>query len=115
MTRHFSHATFVILACFVMLMAAGCDRFTAETPSDQLPPLPEQCSSLSAQHMNALIASYAASQASQLQITRVANEFAQCLQNEGFSRGDAKGMIKKNEALAKEEVEKSGGKGVHVY
>jgi len=107
----------LIALFFLMLMiVGGCDTltFTTETPPDKLPPVPERCVTLYNTHKNALLIAYSSAEASQMQVARVANEFAQCMENEGLSRSDAKGILKKNEAEAKQEVEKNGEPGVHV-
>ena len=104
---------------FLMLMiVAGCDMLTTttETPPDKLPPVPEKCMTLYNTHKNALLVAYSSAEASQMQVARVANEFTKCMENEGLSRADAKGILKKNEADAKSEVEKSeepGAGGFH--
>jgi hypothetical protein len=102
----------VALVCF--MLGTGCDMLTQEVPADKLPPVPEKCQSLSDQHKNALAAAYSSAEASQMQVARVANHFAQCMQDEGLSRAEAKGILKKNETEAKQEIEKSGGQGVYV-
>jgi len=99
---------------FLMLMTvSGCDKLTttAETPPDKLPPVPEKCMTLYNTHKNALLQSYSSAETSQMQVARVANEFSQCVENEGLSRADAKGLLKKNEADAKEEADKKVGPG----
>jgi hypothetical protein len=101
-------------AALVFLILAGCDMLTSDIPPDKLPPVPEKCQSLSDQHKNALSAAYTSVGASQMQVTRVANEFAQCLQDEGLSRAEAKGILKKNEAEAKAAADKSGGNDVYM-
>ena len=102
--------SFISAALFIitLVLLNGCDKlpFTEETQPDQLPPMPEKCISFSIKHKNALLISYSSAEASQLQTVRVANELAQCLESEGFSRADVKGMIKKNEADTREDVEK---------
>ena len=97
-----------------LMLGAGCDMLTQEVPADKLPPVPEKCQSLSDTHKNALSAAYSSAEASQMQVARVANQFAQCMQDEGLSRAEAKGILKKNEAEAKQEIEKGGGEGVYV-
>ena len=94
----------------MVMLVAGCDSLTTttETPPDKLPPVPEKCMTLYNTHKNALIIAYSSAETSQMQIARVANEFAQCMENEGLSRADAKGLLKKNEADAKQEAEKNG-------
>jgi len=105
----------LIALFFLMLMiVAGCDMLptTTETTPDKLPPVPENCMTLYNTHKNALLIAYSSAEASQMQVARVANEFTQCMENEGLSRADAKGILKKNEADAKQEVEKSEDSGV---
>ncbi|OGW25917.1 MAG: hypothetical protein A2X59_02345 [Nitrospirae bacterium GWC2_42_7] len=102
--------TFLIFITFY-----GCDTFIPEVPPENLPPVPDKCITLSNKHMNALIIAYKSVEVSQLQVTKVANEFAQCMQDAGLSRGEAKGILKKNEAAAVEEAEKSSANDVHVF
>lgn len=99
------------LFLLMLMVASGCDNLTptTATPPDKLPPVPEKCMTLFNTHKNALLVAYSSAEASQMQVARVANEFTQCMESEGLSRADAKGILKKNEAEAKQEVEKSGG------
>ena len=99
----------ISLFVLMLMIVAGCDKLTTttETPPDKLPPVPEKCMTLYSAHKNALLVAYSSAEASQMQVARVANEFAQCMENEGLSRTDAKGILKKNEADAKQELEKS--------
>lgn len=102
--------TFLIFITFY-----GCDKFTSEVPTEKLPPVPDKCISLSNKHMNAMLIAYKSVEVSQLQVTKLANEFAQCMQDAGLSRAEAKGILKKNEAAAVEEAEKSSASDVHVF
>jgi hypothetical protein len=99
----------IVLLFLMLMIIAGCDMLTTttETPPDELPPVPENCVTLYRAHKNALLIAYSSAEASQMQIARVANEFTECVENEGLSRADAKGMLKQNEAEAKQEAEKS--------
>jgi hypothetical protein len=103
----------IALFLLMLMIVTGCDMLTTttETPPDKLPPVPEKCMTLYNTHKNALLVAYSSAEASQMQVARVANEFTQCIENEGLSRADAKGMLKKNEADAKLEVEKIGDPG----
>ena len=105
--------TLSVLFFLMLMILTGCDMFTTstETPPDKLPPVPEKCMTLFTAHKNALLVAYSSPEASQMQIARVANEFTQCMENAGLSRADAKGMLKKNEAEAKQEAEISGDPG----
>jgi hypothetical protein len=102
----------VIILCAELMLAGGCDMFEKEVPPENLPPVPEKCQPLSDEHKNAVIAATSSVQASQTQIAMIANRFAQCMQDEGLSRAEAKGVLKKNEAEARREGEKSGGQDV---
>ena len=105
---------FISLFFLMLIIAAGCDTLTTttETPPDKLPPVPEKCMTFYNMHKNALLVAYSSAEASQMQVARVANEFTQCMENEGLSRADAKGILKKSEADAKQEVETNREPGV---
>jgi hypothetical protein len=81
-----------------------------EIPPGQLPPIPDECMGLSESHTNALFGAYTTGQVSQLQITRAANTFYECLKDAGLSNSEAKGIIKNKENTLKVELEK-GQKG----
>jgi hypothetical protein len=102
------------LVCLMLLFGAGCDMLSQDIPPEKLPPVPEQCVALSNQHKNALQAAYSSVRASQMQVARIANEFSQCMQDQGLSKAEAKGILKKNEEDAKGEVEKSGNEDFTV-
>jgi hypothetical protein len=93
----------------------GCDILTEEIPPEKLPPVPENCISLSNQYTQALLVAYTSAQASQLQITRLANTFAECMQTAGLSKAEAKGIIKNIEMTTREKVDKDKGQDVFVY
>jgi hypothetical protein len=93
------------LLSLILMICAGCDMFTQEIPPEDLPPVPENCRTLSNTHKNALLSAYSSVNASQMQVARVANEFAKCMQDEGLSRAEAKGILKKNETEARQETE----------
>lgn len=97
----------ISLFVLMLMLVAGCDKLSTvtATPPDKLPDVPENCVDLSNQHKKVLFAAYSSVNASQLQISFAANKLAQCLEDEGLSRADAKGIIKKNEADVKQEVE----------
>ncbi len=96
-------------ASLVLMLTWGCDMLGQEVPPEKLPPVPEKCRPLSDEHRDAVIAATSSVKASQTQISFIANRFAQCMQDEGLSRAEAKGLIKKNEAEARQAGEKSGG------
>jgi hypothetical protein len=102
------------VACLMLAITAGCDVLEQAVPPEKLPPVPEKCRQLSNEHKNALAAAYTSVGASQVQVARVANEFAQCLQDEGLSRGEAKGILKENEAEAKQEAEQGSTRDVYI-
>ncbi len=103
---------FAALGSLVLIFAVGCDMFEKEVPEDKLPPVPEKCQPLADEHRNAVMAAASSVQASQTQIAMIANRFAQCMQDEGLSRAEAKGILKKNTAEARREGEKSGGQEI---
>jgi hypothetical protein len=103
------------LLSLMLMLAAGCDMLTSDIPPEKLPPVPEKCQTLSTRHKNALTLAYSSAEASRMQVARVANEFAQCMQDEGLSRAEAKGILRKNEAEAQQEAEKGGPGAGDVY
>jgi hypothetical protein len=100
---------YISILFLALMIFCGCDFFTEEIPPEKLPPIPEKCMKLSNQHTNALLGAYTSAEVSQLQITRITNEFVTCMQDSGLSRAEAKGIIKNKEAAMKEEVEKGKG------
>lgn len=103
-----------VIVSLMLMLGAGCDMLESDVPPDKLPPVPEKCLSFSVAHKNALTAAYSQAEASQMQVARVANEFAQCMRDEGLSKGEAKGILKQNEAEAKQEAEKGGVQDIHI-
>ena len=91
----------------MLMLTAGCDKLStvAATPPDQLPPVPENCIDLSNQHKQVLYKAYSSVNASQMQVSIAANKFAQCMEDEGLSKADIKGIIKKNETDTRQRVE----------
>ena len=88
-------------------LSFGCDTFKKEEiPPEELPPVPEACAALSNQYSQALKVAYSSAEVSQLQITRIANQFAQCMEDEGLSEAQAKGIVKNIEKRVREEGEK---------
>ncbi len=104
--------SFAVLVYLVLF--AGCDMPVQEIPPEKLPPVPERCETFSNQHKNALAAAYSSVNASQLQVTKVANEFARCMQDAGLSVAEAKGILKKNEAEARQDADRPGAGGVYT-
>lgn len=99
-------------ACAVLISAtlaifAGCDMLSDVVPPEKLPPVPDKCVPLSDQHRSVLTAAYSNLDASQLQVVKAANEFAQCMQDEGLTKAESKGILKKNEEAVKRELEQS--------
>lgn len=105
----------IIVILSTLMICFGCDIFTEELPPEKLPPIPEKCTKLSNQHTNALLGAYTSAEVSQLQITRITNEFVTCMQDAGLSRAEAKGIIKNKEVNIKKEVEKGGGQNLYVF
>ncbi len=100
-----SAGALAILLCVALAICSGCDLLSQVTPPEKLPSVPEKCVPLSDQHRSVLTAAFSSVDASQLQVVKVANEFAQCMQDEGLSKAETKGLLKKNEEEVKKEVE----------
>ncbi len=109
-----SFLALAVLASFMLVIGAGCDMSTEEISPENLPPVPEKCVSLSDAHKSALASAYSSVRASQMQVSKIAGEFAKCMEDEGLSRAAAKGILKKNEAEARQATEKSGGQDIPV-
>jgi hypothetical protein len=107
------------LYAVILLMSMawfGCDMLQKEEiPPDKLPPIPEKCAALSTQYTHALQVAYTSAEASQLQIARLANIFVECMEGEGLSRAEAKGIIKNLEKTTKENLNKGGGQEGYIY
>jgi hypothetical protein len=107
----------IISVIFIMGMVAfGCDfSKKEEIPAEKLPPVPESCATLSNQYSHALKLAHSSAEVSQLQITRIASQFAQCMENAGLSEAEAKGILKNIEKTVSEEEEKGGGEEGDIY
>jgi hypothetical protein len=106
---------YIVTIAAIAFIFYGCDMTTKEIPPDQLPPVPEQCTTLSDQHTRALTVAYTSAEASQLQVARIANQFAQCMEEAGLSRNEAKGIIKNQEKTVREQADKGGGQHDYIY
>ena len=107
---------YIIVLFLALMIFCGCDFFVEEIPPEKLPPVPEKCMTLSNQHTNALLGAYTSAEVSQLQITRITNEFVNCMQDSGLSRAEAKGIIKNKEITVKKELENGKGQqNIHVF
>jgi hypothetical protein len=106
----------IILIFIVSVIFIGCDIFPKEEiPPEKLPPVPEKCIPLSNQYTHALMVAYTSAEASQLQVTRVANMFDQCMEEAGLSKAEAKGIIKNIEKTTREKADKSPGQDGDIY
>jgi hypothetical protein len=107
----------IVSVIFIIgLLSFGCDfSKKEEIPPEKLPPVPEACAALSNQYSNALRLAYSSAEVSQLQITRVASHFAQCMEAAGLSEAEARGIVKNMEKTIRAEGEKSGGQGEDIY
>ncbi len=105
----------LILSLSVFSFSAS-DFLPSEVPPDQLPPIPADCADESNRLSNALFGAYTSAEVSTMQITRIANALAECLQKEGLTRAEAKGIIKKRKKEIQQQVEKGTGKErIHVF
>jgi hypothetical protein len=108
--------TIVSVIFIVGMLSVGCDIFKKEEiPPEKLPPVPDACATLSDQYSHALKLAYSSAEVSQLQITRIANQFAQCMENEGLSEAEAKGIVKNIEKTVRKEGEKGSDQGGDPY
>jgi hypothetical protein len=107
----------IVSAIFIMGMVSfGCDFFKKEEiPPERLPPVPESCAALSNQYSHALMLAHSSAEVSQLQITRIASQFAQCMEDAGLSEAEAKGIVKNIEKTVREKGEKGGGQEGFFY
>jgi hypothetical protein len=107
----------IITAIFVTgLFSFGCDfSKKEEIPPEKLPPVPEACAQLSNQYTNALRLAYSSAEVSQLQITRIASHFAQCMEDAGLSEAEARGIVKNMEKTIRAEGGKGGGQEGDLY
>jgi hypothetical protein len=107
----------IVSVIFIMGMVAfGCDfSKKEEIPPEKLPPVPESCATLSNQYSHALMLAHSSAEVSQLQITRIASQFAQCMEDAGLSEAEAKGIVKNMEKTVREEGEKGGGQEGDLY
>jgi hypothetical protein len=107
----------IFSAIFIMgIVSFGCDFFKKEEiPPERLPPVPESCAALSNQYSHALMLAQSSAEVSQLQITRIANQFAQCMEDAGLSEAEAKGIVKNIEKTVREKGEKGGGQEGYFY
>jgi len=98
------------------LISFGCDFFKKEEiPPENLPPVPEACAALSDEYSQALVLAQSAVEASQMQITRIASHFAQCMEDAGLSEAEAKGIVKNIEKTVRKKEEKGNAQGEPFY
>ena len=106
----------IVIVIFIMGIVSGCDFLKKEEiPPENLPPVPESCAALSNEYSHALVLAQSAVEASQLQITRIANHFAQCMEDAGLSEAEAKGIVKNMEKTVRKKEEKGAGQEEHSY
>ena len=105
-----------IVIVIIGTVSFGCDFFKKEEISpENLPPVPESCAALSNEYSQALILAQSAVEASQMQITRIASQFAKCMEDAGLSEAEAKGIVKNIEKTVRKKEEKGGGQEEHFY
>jgi hypothetical protein len=110
MKRKLFFITIVSVIFIIGMVSFGCDfSKKEEIPPEKLPPVPESCVALSNQYSHALTLAYSSVEVSQLQVTRIANQFARCMEDAGLSEAEAKGIVKNIEQTVREKGEKGGG------
>jgi hypothetical protein len=116
MKRKIFSITIVSTIIILGMIFFGCDFFKKEAiPPEKLPPVPESCTTLSNQYSHALKLAHSSAEVSQLQITRVANQFAQCMEGEGLSEAEARGIVKNIEKTVREEGEQGSSQEGPFY
>jgi len=107
----------IVSVIFIMgIVSFGCDFFKKEEiHPEKLPPVPESCAVLSNQYSHALMLAHSSAEVSQLQITRVASQFAKCMEDAGLSEAEAKGIVRNIEKTVREKGEKGGGQEGYFY
>lgn len=116
MKRKIFFITVVSVIIILGMVSFGCDFFKREEiPPEELPPVPESCAALSNQYSHALKLAYSSAEVSQLQITRIANQFAHCMEDEGLSEAEARGIVKNIEKTVREQGEKESGQEGSFY
>jgi hypothetical protein len=116
MKRKIFFITIVSVSIILGIVFFGCDFFKKEpVPPEQLPPVPESCATLSNQYSHALKVAHSSAEVSQLQITRIASHFAQCMEDAGLSEAEAKGIVKNIEKTVREEGEKGSSQEGPFY
>jgi hypothetical protein len=116
MKRNILFISIVIFIFIMGMVSFGCDFFKKEEISpENLPPVPESCAALSNEYSQALMLAQSAVEASQLQITRIASQFAKCMEEAGLSEAEAKGIVKNIEKSVRKKEEKGGGQEEHFY
>ncbi|MCG2721437.1 MAG: hypothetical protein L6290_05395 [Thermodesulfovibrionales bacterium] len=108
--------TIVGVIFIVGMVSFGCDIFKKEEiPPEKLPLVPESCAALSNQYSHALKLAHSSVEVSQLQIARVANQFAHCMEDAGLSEAEARGIVKNIEKTVREEGEKGSAQEGSFY
>jgi hypothetical protein len=91
------------------LLSFGCDFSNKEEiPPEELPPVPEACAPLSSEYAHAIRLAQSSVEVSQLQITRIASHFAQCMEEAGLSEEEARGIVRDIEKKTRRKGEKGG-------
>jgi len=98
-------AIFIVGAAFM-----GCDSSKKEgIPPEELPPVPEACAALSNEYSQALALAHSSVEVSQVQIRKVASQFAHCLEDAGLSEAEVRGIVKNIEKTVRKQGEKRSG------
>jgi hypothetical protein len=107
----------IVGVIFIMGMVSfGCDMFKKEEiPPEKLPPVPDACAAFSNQYSHALKLAHSSVEVSQLQIARIANQFAHCMEDEGLSEAEARGIVKNIEKTVRAEGEKGSAQEGSFY
>ena len=108
MKRKIFFITIVSIIFVVGIVSLGCDSSKKKViPPEELPPVPESCAALSNEYSQALIAlAHSSVEVSQVQVTKIAGQFAHCLEDAGLSEAEVRGIVKNIEKTVRKQGEK---------
>ena len=110
MKRKIFSITIVSIIFVVGIVSLGCDSSKKKViPPEELPPVPESCAALSSEYSQALALAQSSVEVSQVQITKIASQFAHCMEDAGLSEAEVRGIVKNTEKTVRKQGEKRRG------
>jgi hypothetical protein len=98
------------LICIFFVAGFGCDFLKEKITTDEVEYVPDECNKVFNLFSNTLKGLYETGQVSQLQVTRAANKFEECLIDEGLTGTEARDIIRDYAEEIREETEEEEGK-----